>query len=152
MRWGEGGPWDVQHQAPPPNGDVPLPIAASCIRTPSHHHSQPLLIHFPWEALEEGDRGAPSLTVRSPKKGGREVGQHPGWSTQLWASLASRGSCWEPKQAAWAPPLHPAPGGGVCTHHGFGLQAPRASSSSIVPVLVNHSATEIAPAGLKNSR
>lgn len=136
----------------PPDGDVPLPIAASCITTSPHYHSQPLLIRFPWEALEEGDRGAPSLTMRSPKKGGREVGQHPGWSTQLWATLASRGSCWEPKQAAWAPPLHPAPGGGVRTQHGFGLQAPRASSSSIVPVLVNHSATEIAPAGLKNSR
>lgn len=60
-------------------------------------------------------------------------------------------SCWEPQQAAWGP---------LCTLfgewvvHPVWLWAPRpqASASSIVPLGVNHSDTEIAPVGLKNSR
>lgn len=40
-------------------------------------------------------------------------------------------------EAIWAPSLHPARGG-LGTQHCFGLQAPQARVSSIVPARVNH--------------
>lgn len=86
----------------------------------------------------------------SPLKGGRVVEWALGLSILLWASLALR-SCWESQQADWR--LLCSLFGEWVVHPAL-LWAPRpqASASSIVLVRVNHSATEIAPVGLKNSR
>lgn len=146
--FGEGGAqWGEEQEcsAPSTRGrDVSLPISSCCITTPPQFPTSP----HPSLLGNNGARG-----IRSSKpdhavlgEGGRVVGWAPGLSILLWASLSL-----QELLGAWGP---------LCTQFGewvvlpalLWAPRPQESASSIVPVRANHSATEIAPLGLKNSR